>query len=270
MKCDTGKILHWLNGQLSKAEQQALAVHLGECKDCQEEVEQAKKVMQLMEQVGVPEPAVGMELRFEATLRNYKSDAQNEKEIRLGFWGKLYQQLTTKPAFQLGYSFLLLLTGIGIAYFLTMRPANDNTEQELSKLSEEVKDMKQMVMLSLIENPSATERMKAVSYTKEISNADNRVIGALLTTLNEDPNANVRLVALDALVKYSHIPYVREGLIQSISLQESPLLQAALADAMLKLREKKSVEPLQKLLKKNGTGNPAKPKIEKAIAQLSA
>lgn len=269
MKCDTEKITHWLNGQLSEAEQRALQIHLKECEECQMELEKARKVTHILERVAVSEPAVDMELRFQATLRNYKQAVQNPKGTASGFWSTLYQQLTTKPFFQLGYSFLLLLSGIGVAYLMLQQP-KDETAEELVRLSEEVKDMKRLMMLSLIENPSAAERIKAVSYTKEIRNADTHVIEALLTTLNEDPNVNVRLVALDALVMYSAISSVREGLVLSISSQESPLMQAALADTMLKLQEKKSVESLRKLLKKNGSNNPAKSKIEKAIAQLSA
>ena len=125
------------------------------------------------------------------------------------------------------------------------------------------------MMLSLLQNPSASQRILAVGYTEEISTVNNKVIDALLTTLNEDPNVNVRLMTLEALVKYSEAPRVREGLVQSISLQESPLLQSAIADVMVKLQEKKSVQSLQKLLHKKDLNQMVKLKIEQSIHKLS-
>jgi HEAT repeat protein len=129
--------------------------------------------------------------------------------------------------------------------------------------------MKQMMMLSLLENPSASERIKAVGYTEDISNVNQKVIDALLTTLNEDPNLNVRLVTLEALVKLAREPSVREGLVKSITLQDSPLLQSAIADVMVKLQEKRSVKSLEKLLNKKNLNGMVKVKIEQSIRKLT-
>jgi HEAT repeat protein len=128
--------------------------------------------------------------------------------------------------------------------------------------------MKEVMMLSLLNDPSASQRMRAVSYTDEISNVDLKVIGALFTTLNGDPNVNVRLATLDALVKLADEPKVREGLVRSIDLQESPLMQTAIADAMVKLQEKSSVVSLKRLLSKKDLNQMVKVNIEKSIQKL--
>ena len=123
-------------------------------------------------------------------------------------------------------------------------------------------------MLSLLQNPSASQRIRAVSYTEEITNVDMKVISALFTTLNEDANVNVRLATLEALVKLASEPMVREGLVKSIALQDSPLMQSAIADAMVKLQEKSSVKSLQDLLHKKGLNQMVKINIEKSIQKL--
>jgi HEAT repeat protein len=128
--------------------------------------------------------------------------------------------------------------------------------------------MKQVMMLSLLQDPSASQRMKAVSFTDDISNVDLKVIDALLTTLNEDPNVNVRLATLEALVRLSGEPKVREGLVRSISNQESPIMQSAIADVMVKLQEKSSVRSLQELLGKKDLNKMVKVNIEKSIQKL--
>jgi HEAT repeat protein len=120
----------------------------------------------------------------------------------------------------------------------------------------------------MLENPSASERIRAVGYTDEMSSASRKVIDALLTTLNQDANVNVRLITLDALARLSANPIVREGLVQSISRQDSPLVQSAIADLMVKLQEKRSVKPLQKLLRKKDLNEMVKTKIEQSIQKL--
>ena len=126
-----------------------------------------------------------------------------------------------------------------------------------------------MMMLSLLENPAASERLRAVSYTEEINEVDDKVVDALLTTLNNDANVNVRLVTLEALAKLADNVKVREGLVQSITQQESPLVQSALADIMVKLQEKRSVKPLRQLLRDDNLNHLVKGKIEQSIRELS-
>jgi HEAT repeat protein len=123
-------------------------------------------------------------------------------------------------------------------------------------------------MLALLENPSASERMRGVSYTSEIKHADKEVINALLATLNNDPNVNVRLSTLDALVQLANHPEVREGLIKSIAQQDSPLMQSAIADVMLKLQEKRSVKSFKELLKQKNLDQGVRDKIKETITQL--
>ena len=124
------------------------------------------------------------------------------------------------------------------------------------------------MMLALLDNPSASERMRAVSYTDEIKHVDNHVVEALLQTLNNDPNVNVRLTTLDALTKLANHPEVRQGLIQSITQQDSPLMQSAIADVMLKLQEKQSVKQFKELLKQKNLDNGVRTKISHTINSL--
>jgi HEAT repeat protein len=124
------------------------------------------------------------------------------------------------------------------------------------------------MLLSLLHDPSASQRIRAVSYTDDINNVDYKVTDALFTTLNEDANVNVRLATLDALVKLAHDPKVREGLVRSIDLQDSPIMQSAIADVMVKLQEKSSIQYLQKLLGKKDLNKMVKINIEKSIQKL--
>ena len=138
----------------------------------------------------------------------------------------------------------------------------------MAALTTQVHELKQTMALALMENPSASERIRGVSYTTEIKHADKEVIEALLATLNNDPNVNVRLSTLEALTRMANHPEVRQGLVQSITTQESPLMQSAIADVMLKLQEKSSVKSFKELLKQKNLDNGVRDKIKETITQL--
>jgi hypothetical protein len=161
---------------------------------------------------------------------------------------------------------LVLFAGIG-GYFMG-KPKGRNV-QNVEQLSADVQEMKQLMLLAMLENPTATERIKAVNYTQELNNVDNQVIEALFTTLNFDQNENVRLITLEALVELAHNPKVRAGLVKSLLKQESPLMQVALADVMVKLQMKTSVKEFKELLKKENLDKTVKIKIERTIGALS-
>ena len=139
---------------------------------------------------------------------------------------------------------------------------------EVHKLTGEVAELKEMVMMSLLEKESATDRLKAVSLTSEIDAPSAPLTEALFKTLNGDPSVNVRLAALDALRAYAKSPTVREGLVRAIAHQDSPLVQAALADLMVALQEKSSVTALQKILQQKSTPKEVKKRIAETIKVL--
>ena len=141
-------------------------------------------------------------------------------------------------------------------------------KSDVASLTREVTDLKEMVMLSLLEKESATDRLKAVSLTSEMSQASKKVTEALIQTLNEDGNVNVRLAALDALKPYVRDSYVRESMVRSIANQSSPMVQVALAELMVELQEKKSVTELRKLLEEEATPSDVKERIKESIQVL--
>ncbi|MBS1604950.1 MAG: HEAT repeat domain-containing protein [Bacteroidetes bacterium] len=141
-------------------------------------------------------------------------------------------------------------------------------KQELRALADQVREMREMVMLALLENPSASERIRGVSYAGDIRTVNKNVLDALLSTLNNDPNSNVRLMTLEALTRYASMPAVRKGLVQSILQQDSPLVQAAMADVMVRLQEKKAVQPLKELLQQKDLNEMVRVKIQQTLTRL--
>ncbi|GAB3175542.1 HEAT repeat domain-containing protein [Telluribacter humicola] len=273
MNCDNVKeqLPEWLNEQLPAAEKAVLDDHLAQCPDCQQELSATRQLWQQMGKIRVPEPRPELRMQFYAMLDEFKEEEKVQQRSTWAVWvQQLKQWWEPQQALRLAYSLLLLGVGAIAGYWLQYRQTPTMAyKQQIDTLSTQVEEMRQMMMLSLLENPSATERLRAVSYTKEITDVDGRVIDALLTTLNNDPNVNVRLVTLEALAELANDARVREGLVHSLTKQESPLVQVALADVMVQLQEKKSIKPMRQLLRREDTNDLVKSKLEQTIRDLS-
>lgn len=230
-----------------------------------------KQLWESLGEIKNPNPSPEMKTRFHAMLDTFKAEEEEKKErFYVKFIEQFKQVFTYKPAYNWAYAMIILALGGLIGFYAK---TNDNqavaSKNEIEKLSSEVQDMKQMMMLTMLKNPTATERLKAVSYTQELSTVDDKIIDALLTTLNSDHDPNVRLVTVEALVELADNPKVRKGLVLSLLKQDSPLVQVALADAMVRLQEKSSVKQFKKLLQKENLNDAVKGKIEHTIMALS-
>jgi hypothetical protein len=239
--------------------------HVAGCEECRQELESGRQLWMLMGVVPAPEPPAGTLVRFNAMLDSFKA-AEAGREA--GVFHRVRQLFLLQPRFAAVYSLLLVVIGAGLGYWLN-RPVVSSDKQQLEALTAQVSDMREMMMKSLLQNPSASERIRGVSYTSEITKVNKSVLEALFTTLNNDRNVNVRLMTLEALTHYAGDPVVRQGLVQSILQQESPLMQAAMADVMLKLQEKNAIRPFKKLLQQKDLNVLVRNKIEAAIARLS-
>lgn len=209
-------------------------------------------------QLSYPVPSNDLDDRF------YHMLALQKKQSRSFSWGSFFSWPELAP--KLAFASIALIMGIGIGYILQPKetPAND-----IQALSAQVTDLKEMMMLSLLEKESATERLKAVNLTRDMGDASTKVTGALIQTLNNDENVNVRLAALEALIPYLKESEVREELIRAIAKQNSPLVQVALAELMAKIQEKASVKELEKIIQSDRTPADIKNRIKESIKILS-
>lgn len=205
-----------------------------------------------------PAPSTDLDSRFYRMLADEKR-ALNSRPS----WNSIVTIRGIIP--RLAFGVTLLAVGFMVGYFMQM----PSQKTEISSLTREVSDLKEMMMLSLLEKESASERLRAVSLTEEMNDASTTVTQALIHTLNNDANINVRLAALDALKPYTKDPHIREELVRSIGKQDSPLVQIALSELMEALQEKSSVKELKKILQDKNTPRDVRSKIRKTITVLT-
>ena len=115
----------------------------------------------------------------------------------------------------------------------------------------EVHNLRHMMTLALLQQPSVSERLRAVNWIQDIERMDKQVVSALIRTLNSDPNVNVRIAAVSALQTFSQDAKVQTSLLESFKHQTSPLVQIELIHWMVMLNEKNSAPILQEFIAKD-------------------
>ena len=253
--------LDYLRGTLLENEKQEFEKLL-ENEDFDKQFEEFKEVWQMMEVIKVPEASQEMDNTFFSVLGS-EIEKQKKKKAPLKEYLNVFLGWLMKPQLAYGLLFLFLVGG----YFLKLQ--DDSASSSMSTVADsETEQVREKLILTLLEQNSANKRLEGVSEANKIGKVDDQVINALLRTLNNDPNVNVRLAAIESLTNYVDNPKVRQGLIQSIPNQESPIIQVTLANLMLALEEKKSIEPFKQLLEKPELDTMVKKKIEKTIKSI--
>ena len=126
------------------------------------------------------------------------------------------------------------------------------------------------MMLAMMNNEqSASQRITGVSVAYQLEKADDEIVHVLVKTMNEDPNTNVRMAALEALSKFHTDPNVRKALIQSLSTQKDPVVQIALIQLMVMMKEKGVVKDLEQMTKDKSTMKAVKDEAYSGILKLS-
>jgi hypothetical protein len=222
-----------------------------------------ESLLRAVDEIEVPEPSAEMDRKFQATLEDAKKARFLEDRAPVRRQRPFF---VPRPGLlpRLAAALSLIVVGWFLGYQVTPRPER----ARIDFLASEVREMKKSVMLAMLENSSAAERMKAVHFAQELAGPDEAVLTALARTINDDPNVNVRLTAVDALALYADHPKVREALVQAIVRQESPLVQLALADVMLALNEKRAVEPIRRIIASPLVDYSVKSKLEATVRQL--
>jgi len=128
--------------------------------------------------------------------------------------------------------------------------------------------MRQLVALSLLQQQSASERLRGVSYAYRVEPSDSEVLSALLNTVNRDSNVNVRLAAVDALHPFASSAATRSAIVQALPKQTSPLVQVALIDLLVDLKERQAEPELRQLIQNSAADTGVRERAQWALERL--
>lgn len=250
MKCEETRdqITDYVSGNLDPESHSRIEQHLFECVACRDELGSLKTLWAKLGVIPSVEPGSDLKARVDGMLRAYKQGLDHVPSISLsqgmnnwlaGWWPR-------QPALQLGLAIGLLFIGVIVGN--QFRPfVSVQSNNEIADLRAEIHQLRETIALSFMQHESASDRLQGVNWSNQLRMPGEDVLTALLDTLMHDSNVNVRLATVDALRQFGDQPVVRRGVIEAIARQESPMVQIALIDLVVDLREKESAGTLRQL-----------------------
>ncbi|HKD42397.1 MAG TPA: HEAT repeat domain-containing protein [Myxococcaceae bacterium] len=267
MRCEEFEELlpDYLQQTLGKDQLDVVDRHLEQCQDCREQVALWKKLSLLPQE----QPSPALRTRFEAMLAAYQQGVR-ERQAPKASWLRDWRSWLASRWFPalVQPAVAILLLAIGFAVGKYGNAVNTNS-QELTAVRQELSGMRQLVVLSLLQQQSASERLQGVTWSMRANRPDPEILSALLHTLRFDTSADVRLAALDALKQYNQQPQVRTGLIDALHSQQSPLVQIALIDLLVELRETNALRELKEFERQQNVEPVVRQRAEWGIVQLT-
>jgi HEAT repeat protein len=131
-----------------------------------------------------------------------------------------------------------------------------------------VANTKELVALSLLRQQSASERLRGVDYSTRMPTMEPDVLSALMQAVNHDPSVNVRLAAIDALTRVSGNPRVRQSMVQALTQQDSPMVQAALIDYVVDARDPAAMGTIRQLTTRPDLNPSVRQRADQAVKEL--
>ncbi|MEI6614273.1 MAG: zf-HC2 domain-containing protein [Chrysiogenales bacterium] len=242
------KIPDLLHNGLAAAEASSLRDHLLSCPSCREEFQELNETWTRLGILKEEQPGPELRHNFYSRLESYQKELipRQQTEWRQRFVHLLPNWPLRAPALRLAAAALIVVLGFGAGFFIGLGKKTNNNQ--LTALNREVDSLQQQVSLSLLSQPSASARLQGLAMTSRLQDPNPLLLKTLLDTLDNDPSVNVRLSVVDALYLFADREPVRAALTESLSLQTSPLVQIALIDLLVSLKEKRAAIALKKLL----------------------
>jgi hypothetical protein len=267
MKCGDcqERLADYLSGELDGSLKRTVDEHLAGCPTCRLQFEEVEAVWNDLGELPEAEPSPSLRSGFYSMIarEKYRLETKPSFSERFGVW--IASFWPRRPAYQ--FAMALVFLAVGLFAGTRLRP-DEVPNGQIASLQREIADLRQTVSVSLMNQASSTERLRGVQYSSQVDSPTAPLITALLNKLNNDPNVNIRLAAVEALYVFSDRPAVRDELIASLSAQTSPLVQISLIDLLVEVREGRSLEALRELLQDENTDQNVKQYTETRMKEL--
>jgi len=126
-----------------------------------------------------------------------------------------------------------------------------------------------LVILGLLKDRSASERLKGINYVAALSDPKPAVIEALIKTLKDDESLNVRLSTIETLERFKQENRVKNSLVAQLNKTDEPIEQTVLIEALVRMRARESLAVLEKLEKDNKTDETVRKLARDGIGELA-
>jgi len=233
MECEAARaqLADRLTGTLSPEAAAALDEHLRSCAACAGDANETDDTWARLADIPAAQAdSAAMWARFDGLLERTAAP----------------QRWWTPRALQAAAAVALVATGFLLGR--TVSPSAPTADPAIAELREELRATRQMVSLSLLQQQSASERMRGITYTSQIEQPGSELVTALLDTLMHDSDVNVRLKSIDALKRFADRSNVRMAAVDALAEQaSSPMVQIALIDFLVEANDRGAATSLRRL-----------------------
>jgi hypothetical protein len=282
MRCEDiqSVLIDFLDDRMDAIRRQEVVTHLEVCENCRQEESQLRDLLRAVAETPEEQPRSTLRENFNRLMQSATTHATAQTTPGSTETTGLSAETPAKklplhlpavgwnsPVSRVAAAIILLLTGFGIG----LKTANSHdgaTPTQMAELKNEVRDVKQTLMLSMLKQESASDRIKAVDYAEEIVNPNQQILGALITTLNHDKNVNVRLASLYSLSKFAGNRTVLDSLVVSLNQQTEPIIQIVMISILTQNRAVKAIKPLQDIISNQNTLPAVKDVARKGLQTL--
>lgn len=259
-------MMDYLAGRLNESERAKFDAMIAEKPEYSQELVELQQLMGLIDQHNqqdIPEPSAQMDQNFYAMLHEAVRD---EVQAQRSWWQRLKQWLQLPQIRRFTYAFSFLAMGVLLGHYLQL--LNQQSAVEAQRLALKDQQIQALAVLSLLDMPSANKRLMAIQLAAMTSQPNDAVVEALLTTLQQDRNVNVRLQALDALSLHANSNAVKTGLVAAMAHQESPMVQVALVKLLRQVKAPGAAAAIEQLLQRPNLIEPVRTELSKSLNEL--
>jgi len=267
-------MMDYLSGKMSASEQQQFQCLLASHPEHSQELLELEHMLLVFDQhqqQPVPKPSSAMDDRFYGMLHEHIHQQQVQPATSVSQWHQRIRQWFSWQSLKpIGFAFSMLAVGVLIGQNRQLK--EEQQQWQANQVDQQQQQIQALTVLAMLDMPSANKRMMALNLAAMTQQPGESLIEALLITLKQDNNVNVRLQALDTLTTWinndNSNSFLRNGLVSAIDHQQSPMVQIAMADLMQRIGEPQAVKPLQKLLEQEPLIEPVREKLTAAVDQL--
>lgn len=247
-------LIDYIDGKLNTIDRQQVEQTLTTNPEAYALYEQLREVLEVIDRNESLVPSDNMKAAFAQRLEEEIGLARG-KTVALNPW---WYRVAAAVAF--------VAIGGWVGYFISQQRQHS---MEMAALKKQMEETQRFIVSKLDDTQSPGNRILGVHAAYEVKDPGQDIVDALIKVMNEDPNSNVRLAAMEALARFHNEPKVRKELIDGLSTQTDPVVQMALIQLMVQMKEKAAVKPLQQLTEDDNVLPAVKDEAYAGVVRLS-
>ncbi len=228
---DHDKVIAWKTEQLNSGAASTMSEEMAQYVEQHQDLQQQLAFMeQFWQAENAPSvPSERMRARFQTLLTQTPTSEPAPMSKLNHWWQQLRGQMWMPAIYQTCALGLVFLLGM----WVNERSEDQRQVGQLSQLQQDVASLSTLMAISLLQKPSASERLSGIAYSRRSNLTDPALLQTLVTLLEQDKSTAVRLAVVETLGAEPLSEDLLETLMQMASRETSPLVQMEICRLLL-------------------------------------